>query len=167
MTPSELLTDAFARVHDLVPSVVDGLTADQLLWRPDADANPIGWLVWHLTRVQDDHLAGVADRAQVYPDWADLFGLPYDVGDIGYGHTRAEVAAFRLTDPGLLTGYHEAVHAMTVEVVSRLSDADFDRVVDESFDPPVTAAVRLVSVLNDITQHVGQAAYVRGLAERR
>jgi hypothetical protein len=167
MTPSELLTDAFTRVHELVPSVVDGLTADQLVWRPDADANPIGWLVWHLTRVQDDHLAGVAGGEQVYPAWADRFDLPYGVGDIGYGHSSEQVGGFRVADPELLTGYHEAVHAMTLEVVSGLGDADYDRVVDDSFDPPVTAAVRLVSVVNDITQHVGQAAYVRGLLERR
>jgi hypothetical protein len=36
-------------------------------------------------------------------------------------------------------------------------------VVDEAYDPPVTLGVRLVSVLSDDLQHVGQAAYARGL----
>jgi len=31
----------------------------------------------------------------------------------------------------------------------------------------VTLGVRLVSVVNDTTQHVGQAAFVRGVLERR
>jgi hypothetical protein len=169
MTPQEILRDAFGRVHELVPGVVDGLTTEQLLWRPDADANPIAWLVWHLARVQDDHLAGLGQRQQVYHSsgWAERFALPYDASSIGYGQTSEEVGAFRLTDPAVLTGYHAAVHELTVSVLDGLDDAGMERVVDEGFDPPVTAAVRLVSVVNDVGQHVGQAAYVRGLVERR
>ncbi|WP_148573224.1 mycothiol transferase [Nocardioides caldifontis] len=166
-SPTDLLLDAFGRAHDLVPAAIEELTVDELLWRPDPDANPIAWLVWHLTRVQDDHLAELGGVEQRYTadGWADRFGLPYPTDALGYGQSSEEVGAFRLTDPSLLTGYHESVHAMTVDVVRDLDD--LDRVVDERWDPPVTAAVRLVSVVNDITQHVGQAAYVRGLALRR
>jgi hypothetical protein len=165
--PHDLLLDAFGRTHDLVPSAIEELSAGELLWRPDADANSIAWLVWHLTRVQDDHLADLGGLEQRYTadGWAERFGLPYPVDALGYGQSSDEVGAFRLEDPSLLTGYHESVHAMTVEVVEGIDD--FDRVVDERWDPPVTVAVRLVSVINDISQHVGQAAYVRGLALRR
>ena len=48
-----------------------------------------------------------------------------------------------------------------------VTDADLDRVVDERWDPPVTLAVRLVSVLADGLEHAGQAAYIRGVAERQ
>jgi hypothetical protein len=44
-----------------------------------------------------------------------------------------------------------------------VTPADLDRVVDKRWDPPVTLGVRLVSVVDDDAQHVGQAAYVRGL----
>jgi hypothetical protein len=166
---NDILRDGFDRVHGLVPTVVEGLGTEELLWRPDDEANPIAWLVWHLTRVQDDHLAGVGGREQVYTSagWDDRFGLPYDSLSIGYGQSGEEVGAFVLTDPSLLTGYHEEVHAMTLAVLDGLDADGLARVVDDRFDPPVTAAVRLVSVVNDIAQHVGQAAYVRGLAERR
>ncbi len=165
----EILQDAFDRVHELVPSAVDGLTADELLWRPDPEANHVAWLVWHLSRVQDDHLAGVASVDQVWTGqgWSSRFGLPYPDDAIGYGQSSEEVGSFELSDPGLLTGYHEAVHSMTRSVLDGLTDDDLSRVVDERWDPPVTVAVRLVSVVNDIGQHVGQAAYVRGLIERR
>lgn len=164
----DLLTDAFTRVHEDLPGVVDGLTVAELLWRPDPEANSIGWLLWHLTRVQDDHLAGVGevDQAWTSQGWAARFDLPYDVAAHGYGHSRAEVGAFALSDPGLLVGYHGAVHALTLRVVAALDDAGFARIVDRRWDPPVTAGVRIVSVVNDITQHLGQAAYVRGLVER-
>ena len=167
MTPAQLLTDALDRVAEGVPGVVDGLDADQLAHRPTPDANPIGWLVWHLARVYDDHVAGVSGLPQVYVEggYAERFGLPFDDGDIGYGHNSEQVAAVR-ADAGLLAEYAAAVHARMAPWIGGLDDADLDRVVDERWDPPVTLGVRLVSVLGDATQHLGQAAYVRGLLGR-
>jgi hypothetical protein len=166
---NEILHDAFGRVHELVPQAVEGLSVDELLWRPDADANHIAWLLWHLSRVQDDHLAGVGgvEQAWTAQGWVGRFGLPYPEDALGYGQSSEEVGAFTLSEPGLLTGYHEAVHTLTGSVLDGLTDDALSRVVDERWEPPVTAAVRLVSVVNDIGQHVGQAAYVRGLVERR
>jgi hypothetical protein len=169
MDARDLLDDAFGRTRDGVHRVLDGLDVDALTWRPDPDANPIGWLVWHLTRVQDDHVAELAGREQAWTDdgWADRFDLPYDRHDIGYGHTSAEVAAFSVADPALLVDYHDAVVSRTRSYLASLGSDDLDRVVDRRWDPPVTAGVRLVSVVDDQTQHIGQAAYVRGLFERR
>jgi hypothetical protein len=166
---NDILRDAFDRVHQLVPEVVDCLSVEELLWRPDPDANHVAWLVWHLTRVQDDHLADVGGVEQVWhaDGWVDRFGLPYERDALGYGQSSADVGAFTLSDPALLVDYHAAVHGLTVRVVDGMDDSAFARVVDDRWDPPVTAAVRLVSVVNDIGQHVGQAAYVRGLVERR
>lgn len=165
-TPTSLVLDCFGRVHEDLPGVLEALDADALRWRPDPDANPIGWLVWHLTRIQDDHLADLAGVPQVWTEqgFAERFALPYDTSATGYGQSSDEVGAFRASAEDLLD-YHAATHALTEEVVRGLDD--WDRVVDERWDPPVTAAVRVVSVVNDVTQHVGQAAYVRGMLERR
>jgi uncharacterized damage-inducible protein DinB len=165
---NEILTDSFERVRESVHQVVEGLDADDLAYQPDAGSNSIAWLVWHLARVQDDHIADVAGAEQVWTagGWAARFALPFDEDAIGYGQTAAEVAAVR-ADAELLTGYYDAVHSATLSYLDTLTDQDFPRVVDERWDPPVTLLVRLVSVVNDDTQHVGQAAYVRGLLERR
>ena len=143
------------------------MSAEELARRPGPGANSVGWLVWHLLRVQDDHVAGVVGEEQVWTAdaWSERSGLPLDAADIGYGHSVEQVAVVRL-DAAFLAGYSDAVHARTARVVGALSDADLDRVVDEAWDPPVTAGVRLVSVLSDDLQHVGQAAYVRGLLQR-
>jgi Protein of unknown function (DUF664) len=164
MTPSELLTDAFERVRDSAVAVVDGLSDDQLAHRPSPAGNPIGWLVWHLARVQDDHVAEVAGVEQVYTaaGFAGRFGLPFDAADTGYGHAEDEVGRVRVSSAPLAE-YVEAVHAQTVAYLAGLDESDLDRVVDERWDPPVTLGVRLVSVVDDDAQHVGQAAYVRGL----
>ncbi|KID31701.1 mycothiol transferase [Prauserella rugosa] len=165
----ELLTDAFGRVREIVHDVVEGLDTDALAYRVDADANSIGWLVWHLTRVQDDHLADAADLEQCWTadGWAERFGLPFPVGDIGYGHSSADVAAVRIADPALLVDYHDAVHDQTVEFVRGISDDDLDVVIDDAWDPPVTLGVRLVSVIGDTMQHAGQAEFVKGILLRR
>lgn len=164
MTPAQLLTDAFERIHAGGVAVLDGLDLDRLTTRPGPDANPIGWLVWHLARVQDDHVADVAGIEQVWTaqGFAERFALPYPVADIGYGHSTEAVAAVR-ADADLLADYLSAVHAQTVAYVAGLAADDLDRVVDTRWDPPVTLGVRLVSVVNDDTAHLGQAEYVRGL----
>lgn len=167
MLVNEMILDAFARNAEAVGPLLEGLSAEQILWRPDAEANSIGWLVWHLARVEDDHMAGLSGREQRWPQWRERFGLPYEPDAIGYAMSTADVARFDVGDADLLRGYYAAVHDHTVDIVGSLGEDDFARIVDENWDPPVTLAVRVVSVINDTAQHLGQAAYVRGLIERR
>lgn len=164
MGSAELLVDAFGRVQEEVHAAVEGLTEEQLAVRLDADANSIAWLIWHLTRVQDDHASDAFGAEQVWPRWRDRFGLTGN--QVGYGHSSAQVATVR-GEAELLTGYHDAVYEQTIKLVSGLTDADLTRIVDERWNPPVTLGVRLVSVVSDTLQHVGQAAFVRGIVLRR
>jgi uncharacterized damage-inducible protein DinB len=168
MNSTELLADSFDRVRESVHAAVDGLSQDQLGERLEGEANSIAWLVWHLTRVQDDHVAQVAGTEQLYTSagWVERFNLPLDVTDTGYGHESAEVAVVQ-SDVATLLGYYDDVHEATLRYVSSLTDADLDRVVDTRFDPPVTLGVRLVSVVSDDLQHAGQAAIFRGILKRR
>jgi uncharacterized damage-inducible protein DinB len=165
MTSAELLTDAFGRISETVHEAVHGLTESQLAQRLDRDANTIAWLLWHLTRVEDDHVAGAFGVPQVWTDYGKHFELPFSDSDIGYGHTSAQVAQVTAS-ADLLTGYQDAVHEQAVRLVSGISDPDLDRVVDEGWDPPVTLGVRLVSVISDCLQHAGQAAFARGILLR-
>jgi uncharacterized damage-inducible protein DinB len=161
----DVLAYAFSQVHATVEQQLDGLSAEQLTARVGPGANPVAWLAWHLLRVQDDHIADVADSAQVWTaqGFARRFDLPLDDDATGYGMSADEVAAVRVTDPALLVEYSAAVHARTAEFLAGLSDADLDRIVDTRWEPPVTLGVRLVSVLSDDLQHLGQIGYVRGL----
>ncbi|MET8119537.1 DinB family protein [Micromonospora sp. NPDC005189] len=167
MDVSDLLTETYGRLPDLVRAAVDGLTPEQLHRAPGPGANPVGWLVWHLTRVQDHHVADLLDADQVWVsgDWAGRFGLTDDPDNTGYGHSPAQVAGVRPESAQALIDYYEAVAARTGSFLAGLRPADLDRVVDEAWDPPVTLGVRLVSIAEDDQQHVGQAAYVRGLIE--
>ncbi|MGI5522280.1 mycothiol transferase [Micromonospora sp. CA-259024] len=167
MDVSDLLTETYDRLPDLVRAAVGGLRPEQLHWAPGPGANSIGWLVWHLTRIQDQSVADLLDSEQVWVsgDWAGRFGLAADAADTGFGHSPAQAAAVRPESAQALVDYYEAVASRTGSFLSGLRPADLDRVVDEAWDPPVTLGVRLVSVAEDDLQHVGQAAYLRGLIE--
>lgn len=165
----ELLVDSFSRVHDLVEGLTHSLTPELATWRADEEANSIAWLLWHLTRIQDDHVAGLAGEEQVWPRWRDRFDLPFSPWATGYGQSPAEAAQVDVPAE-LLAGYHADVHALTTRYLERIDPgagaAELARVVDDSWKPPVTVSIRLVSVIGDALQHLGQAAYVKGLAHR-
>ncbi|MFJ4835338.1 DUF664 domain-containing protein [Streptomyces sp. NPDC088747] len=165
MHAKDILIDAYSRIQEEVHTAVDGLSPDRLNTPPAVGANSISWLIWHLTRVQDDHVADAAGLEQVWlaEGWADRFALGLPDGDTGYGHTPEQVAQVRVDSGDLLLGYYDAVHEQTLGFLRGSAAKDLERVVDERWDPPVTLSVRLVSVVADDLQHVGQAAYVRGL----
>ncbi len=160
-----LLADGFGRVDELVGQTTTGLTEDLAMYRPDPDANSVAWLIWHACRVQDDHVADLAGIEQVWPAWRDRFSLPFGPWDTGFGHSSEQVGQVRASGD-LLAGYHHEVDQLTQNYVAALTFDELARIVDDSWQPPVSVAVRLVSVLGDTTQHLGQASYVRGLAQR-
>jgi hypothetical protein len=165
MEIAPLLLDLFGRIPPLAEAAVEGLDAEQLHQAPEPGANTIGWLVWHLTRVQDHHVSELLGTEQVWAggDWARRCGLEPDPSDTGYGHSAEEVRAVQPESADVLLGYLGEVDARTRTMLAGLVPDDLDRVVDRRWDPPVTLGVRLVSIADDCLQHVGQAAYVRGL----
>ncbi|WP_026552705.1 DUF664 domain-containing protein [Arthrobacter sp. H20] len=167
MSSTAVLEEAFGRIPDAVRAAVSGLDADQLAFRPPgtgAGGNSIAWLVWHLTRVQDSHIADAASLPELWSEgWSNRFGLDLDETDTGYGHSSAKVDRVHPAGPGVLLDYYGAVHTRTMGFIAGLGEVDLDRIVDASWDPPVTLRVRLISVIEDCLQHAGQAAYVRGL----
>ncbi|MFD4606106.1 DinB family protein [Streptomyces sp. NPDC058464] len=167
MHARDILIDGFGRIQEEVHAALDGADPDLLNARPSPDANSVTWLVWHLTRIQDDHVADAFDLDQVWlaQGWEKRFGLDLPPRDHGYGHTPAQVAKVTVDSGHLLTGYYDAVHEQTLGVLRGLPAADLERIVDTRWDPPVTLGVRLVSVLSDDLQHIGQAAYLRGLLQ--
>ena len=167
MDVSALLLELYGRMPPLASDVLDDLDDAHLTTSPKPAANTIGWLLWHLTRVQDHHVAELLETDQVWVGggWAGRFGLEPDPSNTGYGHSAEEVATVRPENGEAILEYLDAVQQRTTEMLGGLSADDLDRVVDRRWDPPVTLGVRLVSIADDGLQHLGQAAYVRGLLE--
>jgi uncharacterized damage-inducible protein DinB len=167
MDCKDLIVDGLNRVDEDLRATLDGLSAEQLAFRPAEHANSIAWLAWHLTRVEDDHISEMAGTPQAWIEqsWHQRFGKAADPADTGFGYSAEQVGAIRPEGPRTLLEYFAAVHQRSLSYLENLTCADMDRVIDTRWDPPVTVGVRLVSVVNDCTQHVGQMAYVRGLIE--
>jgi len=169
MELNELLIELFGRVDEEIHSAVDGLDVEALTTAPAEGANPIGWLVWHLTRVQDDHMADIFDSEQVWVtgDWGRRFGVDSDASNTGWNHSWEEVTTIRPDGTKALVEYYDVVSELTRGFLATVTAKDLDRVVDTRWNPPVTLGVRLVSIVDDEIQHAGQANYVRGLLDRR
>jgi Protein of unknown function (DUF664) len=161
----ELLRDSFTRLIEHVEELTDGLTDEIAFFRPTAAANSIAWLIWHSARVQDAQLCDIAGTEEVWSrdGWVDRFGLDLPRDDTGYGHSADDVNLVRAS-ADLLAGYYHAVHKVTLEYIASVTPEELSRIVDKRWNPPVTASVRLVSIIDDCAQHLGQAAYVRGIA---
>jgi uncharacterized damage-inducible protein DinB len=165
---ADVYLELYGRVPPLARDAVEGLGPEQLAATPAPGTNSIAWLVWHLARVQDHHIAELLGEPQLWEsgDWAARCGLDPDANNTGYGHSPAQVAAVRPESAAALVDYLDAVDARTRSFLAGVNPDDLDRVVDRRWDPPVTLGVRLVSVADDCLQHAGQAAYVRGLLDR-
>ena len=168
MDTSTLLSEAYRRIQELVQVASDGLDTAGLRYRPEPGANSIAWLVWHLSRVQDDHLSDIVGTDQVWadPGWAERTGIDRGVTETGFGDKPDDVAALVPTSVEALVGYHTAVMERTMEYLAGVDELELDRIIDRSFDPPVSVGVRLVSVISDNIQHAGQARYLRGIIDR-
>jgi hypothetical protein len=158
-----LLTEGFGRIVDLYADIADGLDDEALHHRPGGTGNPIGWLLWHTARGQDAQVADLAGLPQVWEEWQERLGMPNGTDDVGYGHTSEQVDAVRIDDLDLLVAYEHEVTLATARYLQTVDEGELEREVDQRWDPPVTAGVRLVSILGDGLQHLGQAAYVKGL----
>ncbi|MCU1395143.1 MAG: hypothetical protein JWM34_3571 [Ilumatobacteraceae bacterium] len=168
MDINELLIELHGRIAGHVDEVLDGLDPALLTASPADGTNTIGWLIWHLTRVQDHHVSELLEDDQLWVtgDFAHHFGMEPDPDNTGYGHDADDVSAIRPDGVDAMRDYYAAVAQRTEALLARTTASDLDRVVDERWDPPVTLGVRLVSVIDDDVMHAGQAAYVRGLLER-
>ena len=167
MSAIELLVDAAQRPGQVAGEVLNGISRDTLHRMPEGRHNSIAWLIWHAARQQDAQIAGLSGDEQVWTadGWDEAFGLDRGADEFGLGDGPEQVARVRVNDPDVLRGYLDATAAATVAYLRRLSEAELDHVVDESWGPPVTRGVRIVSTIDDAAQHLGQAAYVRGLVE--
>ena len=164
MEGAALIADALSRVRDTLHRCLPSMDAEALAKMPSPDSNHMAWLAWHLTRVQDNHLSSLAGREAMWTaeGWHERFGMS-PANDVGFGWTPAQVAEFSVESADLLLAHYDAVFARTKEYLAGLRPEDLDRILDEpEWDPHPTVAVRLVSVVNDNTQHAGQIAYVRG-----
>lgn len=165
MQGAEMIADSLGRIAGSLERGLQGISRETLHRIPSNATNSIAWLAWHLTRVQDDHVMQLAGRpvAWVEESWHELFGMSAE-NDFGFGWAPSRAAEFNADSCKLLLDYHQAVLERSLAYLGTVLPEDLDRVLDEpQWNPRPTVGVRLVSLVNDNTQHVGQIMYLRGL----
>ncbi|VEI24472.1 DinB superfamily [Rothia aeria] len=165
MDARDVLSEAASRPATEAKALVDTLPAGVLNAHAGGHTNSIAWLLWHAGRQMDVQLAQLNGEPQVWHSqgFDARFNLS-ELGDtVGYGHTAEQARAVVVEDAALLAEYLGAATAALSEYIAGLSEADLDDVIDTSWTPHVTRGVRLVSMIDDAAQHVGQAAYATGI----
>ncbi|MEQ4208883.1 DinB family protein [Actinopolymorpha sp. B9G3] len=165
-----LVRDLVHRTEREVLAVLDGLDASWLDIAAEPGTNSIGWLVWHLTRSYDRNVSELQNQQQLWQSegWHARFGRAPDANDTGYRHSALQAAAFRSPGPNVLAGYHVAVVEMIDAYLDRAPDDDPDRLVTSpTLTNTASVHLRLIGVLVEALQHVGQAALLRGMLERQ
>ncbi len=168
MDGPQLIADGLGRVNQLLHRVLPTLPHERLNRIPATGSNSISWLAWRLTRIHDDHLSSLIGEPQLWEThgWRERFGFPPGDNSTGGGHSPQQAAAFTVDSPETLLAYNDPVYQRTQTYLANLHPSDLDRQLNEpQYNPLPTLGVRLVSVLNDNTQHAGQIAYLRGYFE--
>ena len=165
MDARDVLSEAASRPAAEAKALVDALPAGGLNAHAGGHTNSIAWLLWHAGRQMDAQLAQLNGEPQVWHSQGfESRSNLGELGDtVGYGHTAEQARAIVVEDAALLVEYLGATTAALSEYIAGLSEADLDDVIDTSWTPHVTRGVRLVSMIDDAAQHVGQAAYAAGI----
>ena len=159
----QLIVDIYSKLSQTLDKALDGITTDDLNQQPQPDSNSIGWIAWHLTRVQDRAIADFMAKEQLWikDGWYSKFNRPPDPQDSGFRHTPEDLDAFESPNVQILLGYYHAVLERTKNYISNMSEDDLDNKLKHPVFPTVRA--RLAAITNDNLQHAGQIAYLRGL----
>ena len=131
MELNELLTKQYERVWSGTDKTLEGLSDEGLAWRPSPECNSIGWLAWHVGRVEDrwtSLLLGNETRGSGYTTYVDDqwdAGVGRGDGDAQRSWQRRRDAAVRSrhlphAELELLQGYYEAVRADTRAMLATL-----------------------------------------------
>lgn len=160
------ILDTFDRIQNELSDALEGLSQEELIWRPGPEANPIGFILWHQLRCEDALVSSwIQHKSQIWvsEQWCNKLNLPDDPDDDGYGYTAEQVAAFSVPNLTELLGYGEAVRARTVEYLRSEAGNKLDEVVQTPAFGELSVGQIFSILLCEIALHVGQIAYLRGL----
>ena len=163
MTLNEFIVDALDKENGFLADALDGLGPDELAWQPAADANSIGWILWHMVRVEDMWIQFFAQfQTELWETegWHEKFGLP--TRDNGFGHTAEQVNNFPGVDLGEFLRYRASVRQATLAYLDTLTPEDMERVPRER-RPEMSLGAMFRQIIGEMYQHVGHIAYLRGL----
>lgn len=164
MNAITILHNAATRPAEAAQGLRSSLSSEVLNAHLGGHDNSVAWLLWHTGREIDIQTADLAGTSEVWSrdGYAERTGIGAPGDGVGLGHTPGDAREICSDHGDALVDYVAAATDALLAYISTLTDADLDEVIDENWDPPVTRGVRLISIIDDAAQHVGQAAYAVG-----
>lgn len=164
MDALDILSEAAKRPFEAADRLRPHLTSEVLNGHPAGHPNSVAWLLWHTGREIDMQVATLTGGGEVWKrsNYDERLKLGEIGATLGFGHSDNEARAIETDDAEALLQYLEESSESLIHYINSLSEDELDHVIDSDWDPPVTRGVRLVSIIDDAAQHIGQAAYAVG-----
>lgn len=166
MTPLSVLRDGLRSMHAMLDKAVEGMTAEQLNFRPREGGVSGFFSLWHYVRTEDNIVQFVIQRKPTVwleGGYDERFGLHRTAQ--GTGMTEDEANAVTIGDVPTWLEYQQKVWQATDDYLAAMSPEEFNsRTV-------VIKPVGEMSLWNGLYgmclshgyRHVGELEYVRGV----
>ena len=154
--------------------LIGGLTAEELGWQASPKANPIGFIFWHTTRVEDRLVIFFAQGKTdvwVRDGWCERWGISCEATGLEY--PPDQLANFPLPALSEMHAYAEAVRHETLSFLRNLDAAAFNSCPQGTPFPESSKAVSyfqnytvgqmFCQFIGEANQHLGHVAYILGL----
>lgn len=165
--------------HKLILALVDGLTDDQMLWRPTGYNNSIAFNLWHIARWSDNLIAevlkeypdlalGLGDATEIWEQdsLAEKWGLPAVLYPGGTGLSDDAVEGLKFPAKDEMVAYLRKTFSRTEEFVEKL-DARHpasEPVAEEALNKTLTEVRwHLYYYLMHHCRHLGMMEALKGL----
>lgn len=168
MNTVQFIADCMQQTHIRLMATCDGLTEEQMLWRPSPTANNIGFILWHVARSEDGRTSRIAGgkgefgtELWVSGGWYERFGQPETAPDPG---DRLGLRSLAIPAPEVLTSYAQVVSERTARFLELLDDARLgEPMPGREQNETISDSLRHGIVHKN--NHHGQIDYLRGLQE--
>lgn len=161
MDTVSFISDCLEQVRIRLLGTCEGMNQEEVLWRPEPYANNIGFVLWHVTRAEDNLVMRLENGHALWVTggWHEKFGQPVNAPDPG---DRMGLRALAIPGLPVLLGYSQAVGEQTRRLLGELTVDRLDQPIGPS-QPGQTVTANLRHLITHRNNHHGQMDYIRGL----
>ena len=166
MALKEFIRESFEVNWEWLERYLEGLTQEEIEYRPDDQSHSIGFIVWHYGRALDMWTQSLArQQPQLYErEWAGRLGLRPEAMDVGFGYTAEDLANWQCPDKALLTEYAVASRDNLLAFLEEHDDESLTTTMMTTRRGDEINLAKMFSMLIwEVNQHGGQAGYLRGM----
>ncbi len=144
--------------------VLQGLSQEEIAWRPASGCNAIGLILFHMARTEDALIQGLLQKAASVWDaekWYERVGLSKE--EAGSHYTVEQVNGFKVPELAKILAYYDAVRARTKEKLRSMAVEAFDEKITFPNVGEMTIGAFFAFMIAHTAEHIGEISYLRGM----